>query len=231
VQIDARVVRMDPAAMVHATWEVRTADGKKRVAVFEIPWNFGRGEAAVDGGDREIHLEAAQVAELAKAGDGAFVAAWVIDGERRSNVVKVVVDGKHRLQDEPLVRMTVAEPAREGLMPLCAVTVVRREEKDPAPTMIDLLEAGVEVDGGRARGGGVGVFGGGNRAMAVGDAATRMMPLERFGVKAGALPKEVVGVVMKEKSAAVAVSVGMPLGEAWDRATGTLGPVGRGGER
>jgi hypothetical protein len=223
VRIDARVVRMDPVAMKGAGWEVRTADEKRRVAVLPMPWVIDSGSAAVDGADRDFRISKEQAAQLAPAGDGAFVAAWILDGERRSNVVKVTVDGKHALKDEPVLRLTIAEPTVSGRLPPAALTAVRREEKDPAPTLIDLMMASLEVDGKPALDRGGFGWGGRNPQLRVGEWESRMVALERFGVKAGALPGKAAVVVMDVKSEPVTLPRGTPLGDAWDAATAALG--------
>jgi hypothetical protein len=187
-----------------------------------LNWRINSQEAAVDGTPGVFTLNANQVTALWKGGEGEFVAAWVIDGERRSNVVKVKVDSKHQVKDEPVLRLTVAEPAVAGRLPMVAVVAARGKESDPATSTLDLVEEGSwTVDGTRARLERV-FLGGSISPLAVGKSHAEALALATRGLAVDPKVPHDVAVKVGQISATAVIGVGTPLGDAWDAATAGL---------
>jgi hypothetical protein len=217
VLIEAQAMDMDPAATKGAHWEIRSGDGKRVVRTVPMPWDLHSGAAKVTGVAGEFTLPAADSKALEKEGDGTFLAAWIIEGERRSNVVKIVVDTKHELKDEPLVRTVIGEPPAAGMAPTVGVTVLRRTEVDPAISSIYLAIAQWTIDGQPvARMGGITI----NHVeqLAVGKAASRVLSGAEYQVTLdGTRPHTISATIQTNKSEPVKFVPGMPLGEAWDK--------------
>ncbi|HVS72914.1 MAG TPA: hypothetical protein VHQ47_16790 [Phycisphaerae bacterium] len=208
VEVRSRAVGLDEAAREAACWEVRAVEGMKPVAGLDV---------GLEGGLdlKNGHEEALKALEA--QGDGEYLAAWLIRGKRVSNVVRVTVDRNHKITDEPLLRVVATEPAGPGLMPVLAVTTVRRKAEDPALWMPQLVTAQWVVDGQvhRYQGGAAGK----GRAPRVGEHEAFEMPRGHYDVKLDLSKVEEVKVVVEgRESAAVAVSGATPLGDAWDAA-------------
>ncbi len=221
VRIMAREEGVDAEGLAKAVWEVRTADGKQQVARLAKPW--GRG-GEIDNMSTTFMLSAADQAALAKAGDGEYLAAWVVGGKRVSNVVQVKVDAAHKMADEPLVRVRLAEPVAEGMSPLVVVTAVRHREDEPAFRTMEMMLCELFVDGKvyRLRGAG----GSSPGPMHVGEARSVGMSLAAFSVTWDGTKAHTLKVrVLAKDSAEVRADPGTPWAAAWDGGTAALGAV------
>jgi hypothetical protein len=235
VEIEAQALGMDPAATKKATWEIRTGDGKRVVCDVAMPWDMHFGGSKVTGNTARFTLTEQDVKALEREGDGIFLAAWMIDGERRSNVVKVVIDSKHEMAAEKrCVQLVVGEPPAAGMPPTLGVTVVRRMAEEPElPVLyvqhprwfvddqwvVPTAPSVAEEDVNRLR-------------LGVGQSTTRLMTsaTHKISLEPG-VPHKVLVVVEHEESGVVTVMPGTPLGDAWDCGAAAVRSGAAGGER
>jgi hypothetical protein len=174
---------------------------------------------------------------------GEYVAAWVADGQRRSNVIHLTVDPKKDLAKLPRVRIVQLEPEKPGGLPTVMAYVSRDQQSDPAPDRTMLAYSSLVVDGVFA-GPGSGGFTGTNPTLAVGGtmiASTRwrtapdLTKPHTVAVRVGNGPFVPSQGPVEPKpgeyqdSATVPLEVGTPMADAWDKATAALagGPEGK----
>ncbi|HVX85354.1 MAG TPA: hypothetical protein VH253_11280 [Phycisphaerae bacterium] len=216
---------LDGNGMVQVRWELRKADTQERVASVDMrlpPIFGGRGRnTASQPPDGQPHgLRTSIMDEAATVLDGLpegnYVAAFVLDGKRVSNVVTIKRVAKHQVTDEPLVRAAVAEPVMPGEPPVIGVVGVKRTDADPDMGPMQLMMADLIVDGEHHPPGGGGYSGPG--APKVG--GRMLMPVQQRQITwDGSVPHTVSLIVAGNATAQVTVPPGAPLAEAWDRAT------------
>lgn len=221
VQVEARAVAIDDPLLKKIRWEVRSADEMRRVGRVDLHWEYVPVRSVTSPAMRVFTGSAA-----AKLGEGSFVAAWVLENQRVSNVMAVQVDKKHLVANEAALVAMVAEPALKGSLPLVAVGVVRRAEEDPAWKPIDLLGLRVTIDG--VTNAERMAYSGGNRPMAVGEARATVRTLD--GWKGTWEPGQARTVSLGRATtvAEVKSDLSTPLGDAWDAATGKLAELKEG---
>jgi hypothetical protein len=221
LEIEAQVFDMDPAATKNAVWEVRSADGKRLIRSVPMPWDLHSGADKVSGITGSFHLSDTDCRALAAEGDGTFLAAWRIDGERRSNVIKITIDSKHELKDEPLVRVCVGEPPAPGMQPTLAVTYIRRADSDPEIPSYYLVLSNWTIDGRPVqRQGPLSI----NRVeqLQVGKASSFILSPSVSGTTLDPKKPHTISTdVQKSESEPVNIQPGTPLGDLWDQETGS----------
>jgi hypothetical protein len=211
-----RETGMDGEMMAGLRWEVRKAGTQEVVADVDLQLgHLVRGAADGKAHGANHAADFSRSAELAALPDGEYVAAFVLQGKRVSNVVKFVRKAALRVTDEPLVRVVVAEPVRDGDLPLVGVEVARRTAADPVLGPMEIQRAALTVDGVVYPSHGGAYSGPG----APGVGGRMMLPdsLEFRGVTMDLGREHVVKAKVEgAESEEVKVAPGMPLGEAWD---------------
>jgi hypothetical protein len=224
VEVEAQAVDLDPAVAAHAQWEIRTADETKRVARLSVPWIMREKGRETSSDFRSFHLAPREVRRMVGLEPGEYVMAWLLDGERRSNVVRLTVmkAGEKRPPGEYLW-IEQGEPQRPGRLPMAEIRVRRRTEADPANE--SLIWAQTLIDGQPlTRKKAPGMFA--DPPMAVGGIRGTMVDWDQMKEVVDGSKPHTISVRMGEAtSAPVALLTTTPLGDAWDAATAKLGPA------
>jgi hypothetical protein len=233
---DRMYVGMPQAEAVRsAVLEIRTADQARRVACIEAPLRDAVGLFSTAFTQSLVTYPWRSAPSVPA---GAYVAAWVINGERRSNVMWLTIDPQKDVAKLPRVRVVQAEPEKAGSLPKVMVYVTRAKKSDPAPNRVALAKGELVVDGMPILKLGL-VFTGSNETLAVGETMYYPMSWESAGAGldltkphkiAARVPKQALdfetglGVSLEAfmESATEALEVGTPLGDAWDKATAGL---------
>lgn len=210
---------MDAAMMAAIRWEVRSAETQAVVCDADLRI-AGMVRGKPDGKPHGMNHAAdfSRSPELAALPDGQYVAAFVVEGKRVSNVVTFARKAAHALVDEPLVRVIVSEPTTDSELPLVGVTAARRSAADPVLGPMDILAAELTIDGETYKAGATGYSGQGPPG--VGGRMMLTQNLTGRGVVWDAAKQHVLKArVAGNDTAEVTVAPGMPLGAAWDAAT------------
>jgi hypothetical protein len=227
VQVLAQAKDVDPAVAAHAEWEVRTADESRRVARFRVPWimNGLAAGAAVSSESRGFHPPEREVRRMVPLEPGSYVMAWLLDGERRSNVVKfrVLKPGEKPAAGE-FLRIVQGEPRHAGELPVVELRARRLTVADPA--VVDLEMARVTVDDRPLTPREAPHVGGLLPTMRVGAQVGAPLAWDRMKETVDAGGRHTIQVTWQRRASPPAtLNTGTPLGDAWDAATAKLAPA------
>jgi hypothetical protein len=227
VQVMAQAKDVDPAVAAHAEWEIRTADETRRVARFRVPWimNGLAAGAAASSEAGGFHPPEREVRRMVPLEPGTYVMAWLLDGERRSNVVRfrVLKPGEKRATGE-FLRVVQGEPRHAGDLPVVELRARRLTEADPAA--VDLEMARVTVDDKPLTPREAPHVGGLLPMMRVGSQVGAPLAWDRMKERVDAGSEHTIKVTWQGRSSQpVTLNTGTPLGDAWDAATAKLAPA------
>ena len=225
------------AATQAASLEIRSSDNARRVAV--IPAMVAAARRSASPTMPPVTMNLATYPNIPSVPAGEYVAAWVADGQRRSNVIHLTVDPKKDLAKLPRVRIVQLEPEKPGGLPTVMAYVSRAQQSDPAPDRMMLANSSLVVDGVFA-GPGSGGFEGSNPTLAVGGTmiasthwrtAPDLTKPHTIAVRVGNGPLVPSQRLVEPKpgeyqdSDTVPLEVGTPRADAWDKATSALAPA------
>ncbi len=213
--------------------EIRSSDNARRVAA--IPASQHDARTLLSPGNPQMVARFVTYQDLPSVPAGEYVAAWIVDNQRRSNVFHFTVDPKKDVAKLPRVRIVQFEPDKAGSLPVVAAYVSRAKASDPAPDRMMLAFSILVLDDvAMPHGGGSGP--GNNSTLPVGGtdiASTRwtstpdLTKPHTIAVRAGngsgifPPPSDFKPGEFQE-SATVILETGTPLADAWDKATPKL---------
>ena len=229
-----------PEPITSAALEIRTPDNRQRLASIPFPLKdirdlFSSGYSHSPG----INGVWKNAPTLSR---GQYLAAWIINGTRRSNVVPFSLDPRPDLAALPRVRLLQLEPEKPGVLPQLIVYVSRAVESDPAPNQLTICSGSVVLDGTHIARRLI-TFVGNNADLGVGATLCGTLPwedtartldlakphtlaaridnasLKPFKFDAPPTPADVAGF---QESAPAPLETATPLAAAWDKATPAL---------
>ena len=245
LRVLAAVEGLNQEAGRSGEWEIRTADNTRRVARLPYPWRVGPdqllpdGKRIIGGTNRQgrFELNESRLRRVGPLAKGDYLLAWYVAGKRCSNVMAFRVDPNHDPGGLRLLELTAIEPGPGRRLPMLVLRARRHAANDPAPRIMDIAFATLNVDG-QDRTVSIMAWTGPDGPLRVGGHYTRLLDLKRWDwypkTKQAAPPIDPgkphvvfakVGRGKIRQTPPVRLGRGRPLGRAWARATPNLAPV------
>ncbi|HVT79433.1 MAG TPA: hypothetical protein VHM90_02150 [Phycisphaerae bacterium] len=234
-----------PERITSAVVEFRTPDNKRRVASITPPRNLTDSLFSTIGSHSFSWKE---LEDAPSSPSGQYLVAWIVNGQRRSNVVGVTLDARKDPAKLPLVRIVQLEPEKVGDAPGDVVVYVTRgKESDPAPDNMTLSTARLMVDGAPLTRKGVFFYMGPNGRMLAGGTLSYPINYASFEETVDFSKPHVLSALVGDgpfdmnksfsgplngvfyPAVPQKLETGTPLADAWDKATAALAaaPVAR----
>ncbi len=223
-----------PERVRTAVLEIRTADNAHRVLSIAVPAD--NASSLFSTGTTQM-LFTFHLRDYPSVPAGQYVAAFIVNDQRRSNVIRLTIDPHKDLSKLPRVRIAQMEPQKAGSLPDVVAYVSRALESDPAPDEITLASGQLVIDGTAIRRTGM-AYEGGNGPLSVGGTLSYPMSWEQSTpdlTKPHTVAVRIANQAMggarnrqnapSQDSAPQPLESGTPLADAWDKATAALAPA------
>ncbi len=240
LRVKAFVRNLNQHAAKDGRWEIRTADGRKRITRIAYNWPvrveqfLPDGKGIIGGTSRSgtFSLNASQCRRIGSLADGDYQLVWMVGGLRRSNVMAFRIDGAGDSAARPPLALEMVPPAPGQPQPMLLIRAYRHAESDPAPLASDVAYATLNV-GGEDRRVATMKWTGPDMPLGVGKQYVYMLDPTRYTWHVGSKQSRPTGPLWGQTvfarvdlrpTAPVTLVRSDPLAAGWDAVTATISP-------